>query len=130
MEKEEKTETRPRAGIVNLEKRKHPRFSVDLPIEYHRMTSPTQLAGRAENASEGGLLVYLPEQVEIGQYLKIKIFFASGSRLDTIELSTEVVWTDFHPGKNWGDYRSGVKFLDISPEDLEKFGGFLKSLSE
>jgi len=130
VEEEDKIKARPRVGIVNLERRRHPRFNVDLPIEYQRTTSAACVSGRARNASKGGLLVYLPEQVEIGQYLKMKVFFSSRARLDAIEILGQVVWADFHLEKDWGDYRSGVKFLDISQEDLEKFGSFLKSLSQ
>jgi len=32
-------ENRPRHKTVNLEKRKHPRFSVDLPVEYYKLGS-------------------------------------------------------------------------------------------
>jgi len=122
--------TRPRVGIVNFEKRGHPRFKVDLPIEYYQINSSTMQTGRAMNASEGGLLVYLPEKMEIGQYLQLKLYFVSGSELNTIEMLTEVVWRDIHLGKNWEDYRSGVKFVDISPTDLNRLKDFLMSLSK
>jgi len=126
----EETQTRPRVGIVNFEKRGHPRFKVDLPIEYSQVNSPIGQTGRVVNASEGGLLVYLPEKMEIGQHLQLKLFFVSGSELNTIEMLTEVVWRDIHLGKNWGDYRSGVKFVDISTADLKRLKDFLVSLSK
>ena len=28
-------DTKPRTGVVNFERRKYPRFSVDLPLEYY-----------------------------------------------------------------------------------------------
>jgi c-di-GMP-binding flagellar brake protein YcgR len=126
----EEKETKPRVGIVNFEKRGHPRFTVDLPIEYYQINSSSSHAARVINASEGGLLVYLPEKMEIGQHLRLKLFFVSGSELNTIEMSTEVVWRDTHLGKNWGDYRSGVRFVDISTKDLNTLKTFLVSLSE
>jgi len=61
-EKQEKDETKPRIGIINFEKRRHPRFTVDLPLEYYRVDSPVPETGRAVNASEGGLLVYFPRK--------------------------------------------------------------------
>ena len=125
----EEKEIKPRVGIVNFEKRGHPRFNVDLPIEYYQINSPIIQTGRAINASEGGLLVYLPEKMEIGQHLRLKLFFVSGSELNTIEMLTEVVWRDIHLGKNGGDYRSGVKFVDISTKDLNRLKDFLVSLS-
>ena len=126
----EEKETKPRVGILNFEKRGHPRFTVDLPIEYYQINSSSSHAGRVINASEGGLLVYLPEKMEIGQHLRLKLFFVSGSELNTIEMSTEVVWRDIHLGKNRGDYRSGVRFVDISTKDLNTLKTFLVSLSE
>lgn len=129
MEKEKK-ETEPHFGIVNLERRKYPRVTVDLPIEYRRIDSSARQTGRAQNASEGGLLLYLPEQMAIGQELRIKLFFASGVELSAIEMVAQVAWTDIHLGREWGDYRAGVKFIDIPSEDLEKLRNFLRSLSK
>lgn len=126
----EANETKPRVGIVNFEKRGYQRFSVDLPIEYYQVNSPISHAGRVINASEGGLLVYLPEKLEIGQHLRLKLFFVSGSDLNTIEVLSEVVWGDIHLEKDFGDYRFGVKFLDISTEDVDRLKKFLGSLTK
>lgn len=127
MGKEER-ETKPHYGTVNFEKRKHPRFSVDLPAEYNRADLSVN-QGHATNASEGGLLLYLPERIEIGNLLRLKLFFSMGSELHNIESLVEVVWTDIHLGNDWGDYRTGVRFVDISVEDMGKLRNFLKSLS-
>jgi c-di-GMP-binding flagellar brake protein YcgR len=129
METEDK-ETKPRTGIVNFEKRRYPRFNLNLPVEYYRIDSSIRYTCRAINASEGGLLIYFPEQVDIGQHLRMKLFFASDSELDTIEVLAEVFWRDIHLGKGWGDYRCGVKFIDISPEDRTKLKSFLVNLSQ
>lgn len=128
MTKEEK-ETKLRYGTVNFERRRYPRFNVDLPIEYYEIDSSISHTGHAFNASDGGCLLYLTEQVEIGQHLKVKLFFTSGSDLNTIETLAEVAWIDIHLGEVWGDYRCGVKFIDISPEDLNKLKNLLRSLS-
>jgi c-di-GMP-binding flagellar brake protein YcgR len=117
-----------RYGTVNFEKRKHPRFSIDLLVEYSR-TNLFIKHGRAVNASEGGLLLYLPEQVEIGQRLRLKLFFTTGSELNAIETLVEVVWMDIHLGEDWGDYRTGVRFVEISTEGVDKLKNFLSSLS-
>ena len=125
--RKEGDETKLRYGTVNFEKRKHPRFNLDLPIEYSR-TDLFVKHGRAVNASEGGLLLYLPEQMEIGQHLEIKVFFTSGSKMNTIETLVQVVWIDIHLGEGWGDYRTGVRFVDITPEDLGELKIFWRSL--
>jgi c-di-GMP-binding flagellar brake protein YcgR len=121
---------KPRTGIVHFERRKYPRFSVDLPIEYYRTDSSSSHTGRALNASEGGLLIYFPEPMEMGQQLNLKLFFSSGPSLNAIEVLGEVVWMDIHFGKDWGDYRCGVKFINVSPEDRAHLKKFLISLSE
>jgi c-di-GMP-binding flagellar brake protein YcgR len=127
MKKEEK-EVKSRYGTVNFEKRKHPRFDVNLPVEYAR-SDLVSSRGEAVNASEGGLLLYLPERMEIDQHLSLKLFFSSESELKTIETLVKVVWMDIHIGENRGDYRAGVKFVEISPGDLQKLRSFLRSLS-
>ena len=116
-------------GTVNFERRRYPRFHVDLPIEYYRVDSSIGHTGKALNISEGGLLLHFPEQMDIGQYVKLKLFFSLGSELNTIEVLAEVVWTDIHLDKGERDYRCGIKFIDISPEDMTKLKNFLGSLS-
>jgi c-di-GMP-binding flagellar brake protein YcgR len=124
----EEKETKPQYGTVNFEKRMHPRFSIDLPAEFSR-TDLSVKQGRAINASEGGLLLYLPEQVDIGQHLRLKLFFSMGSELNAIEAIVEVVWVDIHLGKDWRDCRTGVRFVEISTEDMGRLMNFVRSLS-
>ena len=128
--KTETQETQFRYGTVNFEKRKHPRFSVDLPVEYSKIGSPVKYNGRATNASQGGLLLYFSEPLEIGQYLRLKLFLSSGSTLSAVETMVEVAWTDIHLGEGWGDYRTGVRFCDTSPEEMNKLKKFLLDLSQ
>jgi hypothetical protein len=119
-----------RVGIVHFEKRKYPRFAIDLPIEYQAFEFSANHPGRAINASEGGLLVVLPELAEVGSHLKLKLFFAFDAALTTIEAVVQVVWTDLHLGIEWGDYATGVRFVEICEEDLAKLKSFLQSLSK
>jgi len=111
--------------IFTPEKRKYPRFNVDLPAKYSRTNSFFKF-GRVVNASEGGLLVHLPEEMGIGQRLALKLFFSSTSEFNTLETFVQVVWKDIHLRKDWTwDYRTGVKFLSIPPEPEAKLKTFL-----
>lgn len=83
-----------RVAIVNFERRNHPRFSIDLPVEYERADSPAHLTGRAIDASEGGLLIVLAERVEIGQHFRLRLFLSMDPDLNTIEALTQVVWME------------------------------------
>ena len=117
-------------GILNFEKRKYPRYSVDLPVEYSRVESPVGTAGRALDISESGLLIYFPEQMKIGQRLSLKLFLSMGSKLMSIEILSEVAWVEICVERDWGEYRTGVKFVDTSADDMAKLKHFLISLSQ
>jgi hypothetical protein len=112
------------------ERRKYPRFNVDLPVKYGN--APIFFRnGRAVNASEGGLLVYLPEEMRIGQRLALKLFFPSRSEFNTLETVAQVVWKNVHLRKDltW-DYRTGVKFLDTPLEHMAQLKNFLVSIAQ
>ena len=126
---EEANEVKPRYGIVNFERRKHPRYTIDLPIEYYRQDSEPYFSGRALNASEGGLLIYFPERVETGEILKIRVFFSLGRDLKKLEMVVQVVWVDIHLGEEGEDFRAGVRFVDVPSADLVQLKDFLKGLS-
>jgi c-di-GMP-binding flagellar brake protein YcgR len=112
------------------EKRKYPRFDVDLPIKYSRANLFFKYA-RAVNASEGGLLLHLPEELEIGQQLTLKLFFPSSADSNIIEMIAQVVWMDVRLRKDWAwDYQTGVRFVNISPEDVAVLKNFLTDLSQ
>lgn len=127
MEKEEK-EIKPRFGMANFERRRHPRFVVDLPIEYWKIRHFKSCPSRCTNVSEGGLLVLLSEQLEIGQNLRLNLFVDAGPDLISTEAIVEVVWKDIHVGED-GEYRTGVRFLDISAENMDQLKSFLVSFA-
>lgn len=112
----------------DFEKRKHPRCNVDLPVEYRRRDLVVKY-DRVINASESGLLTCLSEPVEVGQHLRIKVFFPFSSGLNVIEMVTQVVWMESHAQKHGGDYHTGVRFVEVSPDDLRHLKNYLGSLS-
>jgi hypothetical protein len=130
----EEKEIKLRFGVVNFERRKSPRFSLDLPIEYYQVESSLSRTGRAVNASEGGLLVYLSEKIELGQFLRLKLFIAPDVDLRTLEMVAQVVWIDMHlwqgSGDSRGEYRSGLKIVDISPENMNSLKSLLQNLAK
>ena len=129
METEEK-ETKSYLGTVNSEKRRHPRVNLDSTIEYYRTNSRFSHSGRLMNVSEGGLLLCFPERMEIGQRLKLKLFSILGSPMNTVGPLSEVVWVGLQLDETWLDYQSGVKFIEISPEDLKRLKHFFSSISQ
>ena len=126
--KEEK-ESKLQVGAVHHERRKHPRFAVDLPIEYSHVSSPGIHGGRAINISEGGLLVSLPQKMEIGRRLKVKLLPDPDPGSKAIETVTEVMWVDTHVEKHREHFRCGVRFVEISSENVKRLKHLLKDLS-
>ena len=113
-----------------VEKRKCRRFNIALPVKYSKANSFFKYA-RAANASEGGLLVCLPEKMGIGQHLALKLFLPIRSGLNMIEAVVQVVWMDIRLRKDWTwDYLTGVRFEDISPKDRTALKNFLVNLAQ
>jgi PilZ domain len=126
-EREEK-EAKPRYGIVNLETGRSRRFPVHLPVEYYRVDSPINQTREALDGSEDKLQILFPEQMEIGQTLHLKLFFTSGSELNTIEMLAQIIWINALAGDE-KHCPSGVRFINISPGGTTKLKTFLSSLS-
>ncbi len=123
MGKEEK-ESKARFGNVNFERRKHPRLSFAFPVEYRRIDSPKSYPARTADIGDGWLLLYISEEIEIDQNLRVKLFLDPDLKLKTIEAEVQVVWKDFRLRKD-GYRRIGVRFVNISSEDMEKLRSFL-----
>ena len=119
-----------RMGVLSIEKRKYPRFSVELPLNYTRAESKDILGGMVANASEGGLLVYLPERIELGGLLKIEIFYVRGLELDTIQAVGKIVWCDLGARESWGEHRYGLQFQYIEEKDFNRLTTLLKEVGK
>jgi len=113
-------------GVAKFEEREHPRFLLSLPVEYYPTKSNIRGLGYTGNASEKGLILYLRRHFKAGDFLKLKLFFSFGPAMNTIEMLSQVIWTERVENK---EYRCGIKFVEISPTDMEKFNRFLKNLS-
>ena len=118
-----------KSGVVSIEKRRFPRFNVDLPMKYSEVKVRKKQGGIAHDASEGGLLVYLQDKFSIGTKLKIEVFFSHGFRLTPIRVEAEIVWADIRGPEDWGEYKYGLKFINIGKEDFSKLKWLLDSLS-
>jgi len=124
-----KSKLKSKEGIFIVERRKDPRFILELPMDYS-IESVDRYGGVAANASKGGLLVYLPEAIVVGTSLKIEILFAKGSELDSIRAIAKVVWSDLAPREMLGEYRYGLEFESFQEGDLQKLRKLLKEVGE
>jgi c-di-GMP-binding flagellar brake protein YcgR len=117
-------------GVSVVERRKHPRISVELPLDYSLVDSKERHGGMAANISEGGLLVHLPEALNIGTLLKTEILFVKGLELNSIKAITQIVWYDLAAKEVSGENRYGLEFQSFIEGDLDKLKRLLKEVSE
>jgi hypothetical protein len=109
-------------GSRPSEERRHPRVILNLPIEYSSGRTHRPRAGHTFNLSPDGVMVNLPERLDIGQQIGLSIFFSFGQRVEWVRVNSQVIWVDSI--QQAGSYRSGIKFIDLSSHDrskLEKF---------
>jgi c-di-GMP-binding flagellar brake protein YcgR len=117
-------------GILAVERRRHPRFVVELPLDYHQTEESDLYGGIVTNASEGGLLVYLPERMNLGTVLKIQIFYVRELEFNMIKAVAKIVWSDMAARESWGEHRYGLQFISIDKDNLSKLMTLLKEVGK
>ena len=104
------------------EGRKHPRALLNLPVEYYATNPKAPRLGHTSDLSPDGVLLNIPEKLDIGQSIKLAIFVSLDKTVETIQVNSQVVWVA--GPEQEGIFRLGMKFTDLSPNDrhkLEKF---------
>ena len=102
------------------EKRRHPRFYLNLPIEFRVMDAPSVHGAMIVNASETGLLIQSPHNMAVGTILNIAVLFSKGFELANFKVSAEVVWTKAYSDERRKMYQLGLRFIKILEEDRQK----------
>ena len=105
---------------VPRDRRKSPRLTIDLPLEYRLSSGLRPHGGIAVNASEVGLLIRSIRDIPVGTKLNIAILFPKGFELANFKLLAEIIWKDVYWEENWQGYRYGAKILKIQDEDRLK----------
>jgi hypothetical protein len=104
----------------HTERRRYPRMSLDLPLEYRVINVPYAHGGLVVNASEVGLLINSIKNIPIGSKLNIAVLFPKGFELTNFEVLAEIIWKDLCWEEDWEGYRYGLKFIRILEEDRGK----------
>ncbi len=128
--KKEQGNSKSKEGVSIVERRKHPRISVELPLDYSLVDSKERHGGMAADISEGGLLVYLPETLKIGTLLETEILFVKGLELNSIKAIVKIVWYDLAAKEVSGENRYGLEFQSFIEGDLDKLKRLLKEVGE
>lgn len=107
----------------NKERRRYPRFFIDLPLEYHNMDDSGLRGGIVVNASEGGFLIESLTDISIGTKLEIAVLYPKGFELANFKVMAKIVWKEHYSKEDWkGDpywkgYQYGLEFIQILDED-------------
>jgi len=126
MSAHKKSDVQIKKGALAIEKRRHPRYSVELPLDYSRVDEKDTYGGIVANASEGGVLVYLPERLPMGALLNMEIIYVNGLQLETIKAVAKVVWADLATMESLGEHRYGLQFQSIDEANFRRLTSLLK----
>jgi excisionase family DNA binding protein len=102
------------------ERRRYPRFPVAFPIDYTLVENGRADVGSVGNASEGGLMVFLDERMDVGTTMIVFVPFVLDSEATGIKATCRVVWKDFGSVAGGSRYTYGLQFTDIREEDVHK----------
>jgi hypothetical protein len=109
-----------------MERRKHPRVSVRLPLEYWE-SEDARHGGLVKNVSEMGLAIHSIQDYPVSSHLGVKVYFSSGSEFDGFQVRTRIAWKAPHCEPQWKGYLLVLEFTAISDADRNKLVSFLSS---
>lgn len=114
---------------VDPERRKYPRFLLNLPVEILHKDSRKQLSHTVD-IGENGLTLYITPKLEVGQYLQLKLFFSYNSSAHVLDLSGKIIWIkNQSEGNNVeGGHIAGINFVNRSVKEMKELRNFLNYL--
>ena len=109
------------------ERRKYPRVSVDLPLEFQESDNSPLEGGLVNNLSERGMLIHSIKDIPVGSKFKTVVFFSNEFEFDGFGVIAKVVWKDLHFEPDWKGHKYGLQFVEILEEDHRKLLNLLGS---
>ena len=103
-------------SIQPQEKRVHPRYFIELPLEYWKADNACH-AGIVCNVSRKGLCIYSVHDMPVGGEFEGRVFFPNEYEFDGLRVRSKVVWKEVHYETNWKGYQYGLEFVRIPEED-------------
>jgi c-di-GMP-binding flagellar brake protein YcgR len=123
------TDQEPRWGVASLQRRRHPRLDVSLPVEIVvRAEDPAEGAlpgpvrASLRNVSGGGLLLVAPGSLAVGARIALTLYLPEGPAAGrreprAVRAEAVVVWTDLATEGLPDETRCGVAFRVIADDD-------------
>ncbi|MGZ3538874.1 MAG: PilZ domain-containing protein, partial [Thermodesulfobacteriota bacterium] len=85
----------------NRERRNHPRFFIDLPLEYRDMDGSCLRGAIVVNASERGFLIESPRNIPVGTELSITVLYSTGFELANFKVVAKIVRKEPYRKEDW-----------------------------
>jgi hypothetical protein len=107
------------ASLDSRERRRYPRVSVDLPLEFQDVGDDGLHGAMVVNAGEGGFLIESTRNMPLGTKLSITLLFPKGYELANFKAVAKIVRKEPYSRENsegnlvWEGYRYGLEFLQI-----------------
>jgi c-di-GMP-binding flagellar brake protein YcgR len=109
------------------ERRGAPRIPLRLPSKYY---SPAKASARlcyTINICETGVLLCLPEKVNVGDSLLVEIYYCFDFDLKSFEAVGKVVWVKKKKEAD-SKYQAALEFIEIAPADSRNLKRFLQKI--
>ena len=112
-----------------IERRRFPRLPVNMGVDYKALDKKESdsITMDSKNISVGGIRIILLEKTEIGSLLELKFLLPESQKL--ISATGRVAWVEeFIVGdaKKARAYEAGIEFINISEEDRNKIGEYVR----
>ncbi len=118
-----------RRGIVLFESRKFPRELIEIPLLYS-IREYDEGYHQEDDIIDGGILIYVKDNLHIGANLDIEIFPPEYSGLKSIRATTQIVWTQITGSADGDEYEYGLKFIDMNRNNILRLKKLLDFLEQ
>jgi hypothetical protein len=115
----------------NKNRRRYPRFFIDLPLEYRDRDDSCLGGAMVVNAGEGGFLMESPRDIPVGTELYMTVLYPKRFELRNLKVAAKIVWKEPSWKENlkreqcWKGYQYGLDFFQMWPEDRWKLNFLL-----
>jgi len=113
-----------------VERREHPRYSVNLPLDLWQTPDVVQ-AGVVTDMSEAGLGFRSTHEIQISVDLGIRVYLSRGEfHFDSIEGTGRIIWRTAHREEGWKGYRYGMYILKMALYSRDRLMKYIQMLEE
>ena len=111
-----------------MERRRFPRLPLKVNVKYDVLKGLPLRAKetQSKNISIGGICLVVPEKINIGTLLRLKLSLKGETSYITVK--GKVVWVEEFSVDSTSDYKAydcGIEFVDISPQEQESISRYL-----